>query len=384
MNIYTLYKTPNLLIGAAEVFSKGATFIIMPLSGLFLATSDFILWALIFPTIQILSSALSFGLPTFLLRNYAVGNVCNKKGNAQIFLSFLIVLVASLFVFLIFKGVGYDNPLVNWTIYLLLITSSFLLIIQTKYQAEKNGIKFLSQTIVWRVIFAILLPIIYFLKAKASLDLLLGLLLLIQVILVVIAVYQECLPVRFEFDLLEQKRAFKFGFPLFLAGVLQYVIYMNGRYFIFEMGVEAESYVFSIIQSIVGALNLLLAVFVRVYVPHFFAFLSGKKSIESLYVYKTILFPFFEIMIIVIFLCLIAFSSLNQTSFDDYIFVVAPILIFGEFLFFIQIFVINDLMYSGRTLTFLVINMVLATLSFLLGYVLVNKFGIYGGQLVLH
>ena len=379
MNLYSLYKTPNFLIAVAEVLSKVATFIIIPLSGLFLVTNDFILWALIFPTIQILSGALSFGLPTYLLRSYTKEIVDNKVDSTQIFISFLIISAVSSFVFLIFKGIYIDSPLVSWKIYLILITNSFLLIIQQKYQADKNGVKFFNQTVIWRIGFAIVLPTTYLLKYEASLDLLLNMLLLIQLLLLIVAVYQECLPFKFNFDLLQQKKIFKFGYPLFITGILQYIIYMNGRYFIFEMGMEAEAYAFSIIQSLVGALNLVFAVFVRVYVPHFFEFLSEKKSIDSLSVYKTIMFPIFEIVTVTIFIGLIIFSSLYQASFDEYIFIVTPILIFGELFFLIQIFVINSLIYFNKTLTFLIFNIVLAALSFLLGYMLVNKFGIYGG-----
>ena len=80
-------KSPNVLIAIAEAMAKLATFIILPLAGLVLSTSEFNLWAIVFPSVQVLSSAFSFGLPNYILRSFYMYDDQQKKiVNNQIFI----------------------------------------------------------------------------------------------------------------------------------------------------------------------------------------------------------------------------------------------------------------------------------------------------------
>jgi len=373
-------KSTDFLIAFAEGLAKIATFFIIPVSGLFLATSDFNLWSIIFPSIQILASAISFGLPNFILRSYYVGSGEDKVNNAPVYIAFVFVFLFSFLGFIAIKNWFSDNLFIRWDIYIILITNSFLLIIQQKYQAERNGIGYFNQSLIWRVGFALLLVLFFLFKLDVGLDFMLTSLLIIQLGLMVAAIYQECLPFKPKISWKEQFNILKFGFPLFLTGILQFMIYMNSRYFVYNKGEVHETAIFSIIHTFIGTLNLLFVIFVRIYIPKLFEVLSGKKEIDSLFFYKKVMFALFEIISILIFIGLFCYSAIFRFKFVDEIFRLTPILILGQFFYALQIFIIDSMLYYQKTVKMFLISLTSATFSIIVSYLLVLKFGIYGAS----
>ncbi len=375
-------KSPDFLIATSEVLSKLATFIILPLAGLVLSTPSFNIWSLVFPSIQVLSAALSFGMPTFVLRSYYKDDEKEKKMMInQVYNFFLLIVLITAVIFMVIMLLKIPSAFFRWDIYVIIMTSSFLLIIQQKYQAEKKGFQYLLQSLIWRNFFALIFVGAVVFRFRIGLDSLLMILLVIQSVLCVWGIYKECLPFVLSFKRDIQVAIFKFGFPLFLIGMLQYMVSINGRFFVYNQGVENDTAVFSIIQTFIGGLNLLFVIFVRIYVPKLFGVLSGIASHDSLNIYKKIVFPLFEILGICILLFLFIYSSFYKESFDDMIFVLAPILIVGQFFYGIQIFVSDSIVYNGHTTKLLIINSVVTFISLALGFLLVRYCGVLGGTI---
>jgi O-antigen/teichoic acid export membrane protein len=381
-NYFNLFKkSADFLIALSEVLSKLATFIVIPVSGLFLSTQEFTIWVIIFPSIQILASALSFGMPNYLLRAYFVDESKKIVDPFPVYSGFLILCVLLGISFLGVKLLFSENFFLSWTFFFLLVTNSFLLIIQQKYQAEKNGLRYFTQSLIWRIGFAFVILIFCAFKMQIASYLLMQVLLIIQMILLIIAIYMECLPFRFKFELSIQKEIFNFGFPLFLIGLLQYITFMNSRYFVYNKGDADATAIFSIIHTFVGALNLLFVVFVRIYIPKLFEMLNGSRSVDSIQFYKSFIFSLLEILSIFIFIALFIYSDLYKSDFIGDIFLVTPILILGQLFYCFQLFVIDSLLYYGKTSKLFIISLVSALFSVLIGYLLVQWLGIYGGAL---
>jgi O-antigen/teichoic acid export membrane protein len=380
MKLFFSGKSTDLLIALAEGLAKIATFFIIPFSGLFLATSDFNLWSIIFPSIQILASAISFGLPNYVLRSYFVEGREEKVNNTPVYIAYLFVFFFSLFCFIAVKNRFSENLFLRWDIYIILITNSFLLIIQQKYQAERNGVGYFNQSFVWRIGFALVLVLLFLFNLEVGLDFILKSLLFIQLGLIAFAIYQDCLPFKLKINWKEQSEIIKFGFPLFLTGVLQFMIYMNSRYFVYNKGDVQETAIFSIIHTFIGTLNLLFVIFVRIYIPKLFEVLSGKNESNSLIFYKKAMFVLFEIISILIFIGLFCYSSIFRFKFVDEIFRLTPILILGQFFYALQIFIIDSMLYYQKTVKLFLISLASASFSVIMGYLLVQKFGIYGAS----
>lgn len=380
MKLFFRGKSTNLLIATAEGLAKIAAFFIVPVSGLFLATSDFNLWSIIFPSIQILASAISFGLPNYVLRSYFVEGNEDKGNNSPVYTAFFFVFLFSLFCFIAVKNWFSENLFLRWDIYMILITNSFLLIIQQKYQAERNGVGYFNQSFVWRIGFAIVLVLFFLFNLEVGLDFMLKSLLFIQLGLMAVAIYKDCLPFKSKINWKEQSEIIKFGFPLFLTGVLQFMIYMNSRYFVYIKGEVHETAIFSIIHTFIGALNLLFVIFVRIYVPRLFEVLSGKKEIDSLFYYKKAMFALFEIISILIFIGLFCYSAIFRFKFVDEIFRLTPILILGQFFYSLQLFIFDSMLYYQRTVQMFLISLISTVFSVIIGYLLVQKFGFYGAS----
>jgi O-antigen/teichoic acid export membrane protein len=260
MKIPKVVWPPNVFIALAEIVSKIATFFILPISGLFLTTSDFNLWSIIFPSIQILAGALSFGLPSYLLRSYFLANSNKIEDNLNVFNFFVLLTIIYLLLFIPIHYYFNSNPFISWTIFLILLTNSFLLIIQQKYQAEKKGVEYFYQSIVWRIGFALFLIFLLFFKTNNTLNLLLYFLLLLQFLIVIYSLLFDCKPFKFKFNYKRKKEIFNFGIPLFFIAIMQYIIYMNSRYFIYNKGNEFDTSSFSLIHTFIGSLNLLFVV----------------------------------------------------------------------------------------------------------------------------
>ena len=371
-------KNFTFLITASEATSKVATFFVIPVSGLLLATSDFNVWSIVFPSIQILSSALAFGLPSYVLRSYYSGSLQNKPDLTPIYNSFLILLSVTFFIFLGLKVMDTNSPVVRWDVYWILISNSFLLLIQQKYQADKNGVKYFNQSIVWRLVFALGIVIFYVFRMNIDLNFLLAFLLGTQILLVVVAIYQECLPFKISIKLFEQKEIFKFGVPLFLIGILQYIIYMNSRYFVYNNGMEADTAAFALIHTFVGGLNLLFVIFVRIYVPKLYAVLSGEIPQSILFIYKAIIFSFFEIITSLIFISLFCYAYFYEGEFEGKIFLITPIMIIGQFFYALQVFFSDSLVFDGKTFKLFIINLFLTFFSIGLSLFFVKQYGILG------
>lgn len=360
--------------------AKLATFIILPLAGLVLSTSEFNLWAIVFPSVQVLSSAFSFGLPNYILRSFYMYDDQQKKiVNNQIFNSFLILFLVTTVLFVAGLLYKIGSPFFRWEIYAIIITNSFLLIIQQKYQAEKKGKEYLIQSLIWRNFFALILLAAILFGFNVGLDNLLYSLLLIQSTLCLWGIYKECIPFATGIQKSIQVSIFKFGFPLFLIGMMQYIVSINSRYFVYNQGVENDTAIFSIIQTFVGGLNLLFVIFVRIYIPKLFGVLSGIASYKSLDLYKKIVFPLFEILTLGILLSLFVYSSFYKTSFDDQIFKLTPVLIIGQFFYGMQIFVADSIVYKGHTIKLLIINSIVTFISMFIGFFMVKYYGVFGG-----
>lgn len=360
--------------------AKLATFIILPLAGLVLNTGEFNLWAIVFPSVQVLSSAFSFGLPNYILRSFYKDDDHQKKiVNNQIFNSFLIIVLITIVFFVAGLLYKIKSPFFRWEIYAIIITNSFLLIIQQKYQAEKKGKEYLIQSLLWRNFFALILLTSILFGFKVGLDNLLYSLLLIQATLCVWGIYKECIPFAPGIQNSIQVSIFKFGFPLFLIGMMQYLVSINSRYFVYNQGVENDTAIFSIIQTFVGGLNLLFVIFVRIYIPKLFGVLSGNASYKSLDLYKKIVFPLFEILTLGILLSLFVYSSFYKTPFDDQIFKLTPVLIIGQFFYGMQIFVADSIVYKGHTIKLLIINSIVTFISMFIGFFMVKYYGVFGG-----
>lgn len=380
--LLNFFKRPaDFLIASSEGLTKLATFFVIPVSGLFLITADFNLWSIIFPSIQILSSALTFGLPNYLLRSYYVKDTNGGVDNGPVYIAFLGLSLISALVFLGCKYLNPDNPFIRWDIYFILLTNSFLVIIQQKYQAEKNGIKYFNQSLFWRIGFAALIFILFVFQVPVGVDFLLSSLLLIQVILFVIAIAQECIPFDWRFDASHLKEIFRFGFPLFLMGLMQFIIYMNSRYFVYNLGIPKQTAIFSLIHTFAGTLNLLFVIFVRIYIPKLFEVLSGSKGLGYLMVYKKLLFALLEILSIIVIVGLFIYSELYKSGFESEIFVLAPLLLLGQFFYGFQLFVVDSLTYLKSTGKLFVISLSSAIFSLVVGYFLIQQLGIFGGAL---
>ena len=375
---FKFFKNTSFLIAASEGISKIATFFVIPVSGLFLVTSEFNLWSIIFPSIQILSSALAFGLPSYLLRSYYTGFIQNKSDHIPIYNSFLILLFGTFFIFWFLKLIDTESPIGRWDVYGILMSNSFLLIIQQKYQAEKNGIKYFNQALVWRLGFALQIVCFVVFRIKIDLNSLLTFLLGTQLLLVVVAIFQECLTFKISIKFSQQKEIFKFGFPLFLIGILQYIIYMNSRFFVYNNALETDTAIFSLIHTFVGGLNLLFVIFVRIYVPKLYAVLSGQLPKSALFFYKAVIFSLFEIITSLVFIALFCYSHFYQGEFEGKIFLITPILIIGQFFYALQVFFSDTLVYDGKTFKSLIIYLFVASSSILLSFILVKKYGILG------
>jgi O-antigen/teichoic acid export membrane protein len=380
MKLFFSGKSTDLLVATAEGLAKIATFFIIPISGLFLPTSDFNLWSIIFPSIQILASAISFGLPNYVLRSYFVKGNENKVDNSPVYIAFSLLFLFSLFCFIAIKSWFSENLFLRWDIFMILVTNSFLLIIQQKYQSERNGVGYFNQSFVWRIGFAILLVLFFLFNLEVGLDFMLKSLLFIQLGLLAVAIYKDCRFFKSKINWKEQSEIIKFGFPLFLTGVLQFMIYMNSRYFVYNKGEVHDTAIFSIIHTFIGTLNLLFVIFVRIYVPRLFEVLSGEKDMGSLFFYKKVMFPLFEIVSILIFIGLFCYSAIFRFTFEDEIFRLTPILIFGQFFYSLQIFIIDSMLYYQKTINMFLISLVSAAFSIIIGYLLVQKFGIYGAS----
>ncbi len=283
--------------------------------------------------------------------------------------------------FLAFKSLYPGNPFLRWDIYFILITNSFLVIMQQKYQAEKNGVKYFLQSLVWRMGFAMILFGLFVFKIHISLQFLLTSLLIIQLVLFLVGGYQECLPFKLKLNIAEQVGILKFGFPLFLMGMMQFVIYMNSRYFVYNRGEESQTAVFSLIHTFAGTLNLLFVIFVRIYIPKLFEVLSNKRPQESLFFYKALMFSLLEIVSLGIFIGLFIYSALYKSGFETDIFRLAPILILGQFFYGLQLFIVDSLTFYNKTIKLFIISLSSAVFSVIVGFILVNKFGILGGAL---
>ena len=233
--------------------AKLATFIILPLAGLVLSTGEFNLWAIPFPSVQVLSSAFSFGLPNYILRSYYKDDDHQKKiVNNQIFNSFLILVLVTTVLFVAGLLYKIESPFFRWEIYAIIITNSFLLIIQQKYQAEQKGKDYLIQSLLWRNFFALILLSAILFGFNVGLDNLLYSLLLIQAALCLWGIYKECIPFALGIQKSIQVSIFKFGFPLFLIGMMQYIVSINSRYFVYNQGLK-------MIQPFFQSFKLLLA-----------------------------------------------------------------------------------------------------------------------------
>lgn len=380
MAVIKYLKSPNILIGLAEALSKLATFIVLPLSGLVLSTTEFNIWSLVFPSIQVLSTAISFGLPSYILRAYYVNSNEEKHTiHNQVYNSFLIITGVAALLFCTGLVFHISSPFFRWDIYGLVITNSFLLIIQQKYQAEKKGMPYLLQSLVWRNFFALILVGAILLHLQVSLNGLLWSLLFIQGILCVWGALKECIPFELSIKPDIQRSIFTFGFPLFLIGALQYIVSINGRFFVYNKGIENDTAFFAIVQTFVGGLNLLFVIFVRIYVPKLFGVLNGSETFESLNIYKKVAFPLFEILSVGILVCLFIYSGFYKVSFEDKIFILTPILIVGQFFYGVQIFVVDSMVYQGHTIKLLIVNIVVTFFSIILGFVLVKYYGVLGG-----
>lgn len=374
-------NSPSVLIALGEALSKLATFIVIPVAGLILTTKDFNIWAIIFPSIQVLSTTVSFGLPTFLLRAYFTDGSNVKNVEKQTFISFYAIFFLASIIFFIISFFSKNNLFLRLDFFLIVMTNSFLLIIQQKYQAEKRGIAYLAQSLIWRNLLGLILLGLVILRIETSLDFLLHLLLLIQTVLVFFTFYKEhmSIPDKIEKDILVE--IIKFGFPLFLIGILQFIVSINSRFLLYNKGVEADTAIFSIIQTFVSALNLLFVIFVRIYVPKLFCILNGTESIETAYQYKRIVAPLFEIFSISIIIALFGYSFFYQVDIEEKIFLLAPILIIGQFFYGMQIYVVDSMVYMGKTFHLLILNVIITLISTLLGFILVKRYGMFGGAI---
>jgi O-antigen/teichoic acid export membrane protein len=320
-------------------------------------------------------------MPNFLLRAHFLNSTRPKVDGMPIYNAFLLLTVTAAIVFACVKNSFDSNEFLTWLIFLILITNSFLLIIQQKYQAERNGLRYFNQSIVWRIGFAIVLLILFFFKIHIQLNFLLISLLVIQVLLMIVAFVQECIHFKFKFEIEEQRDIFKFGFPLFLIGAMQYITFMNSRYFVYSQGDANETAIFSLIHTFVGALNLLFVVFVRVYIPKLFEVLNGSKKHESISMYKKLIFSLLEALTLFVFLSLFIYSEIYRSNFESEIFRLTPILVLGQFFYCFQIFIIDSLLYHGKTGKMFAISLMSALASVSIGYTLVQHFGIYGAAL---
>jgi O-antigen/teichoic acid export membrane protein len=375
-------KSSDFLIGASEASSKIAAFIIIPISGLVLTTMEFNLWTIIFPSVQVLSTAFSFGLPSYLLKSYYTYNKEDRSYlEQQIYSSFLILLVFSGIAVSVSLAFGVYLSTQRLQVVLIIITSSFLLIIQQKYQAEKRGWPYLIQSFIWRNCFAAILLIFFILRAKTTLDFLLIAMLIIQVGLCIQAIFAESIKFKIKFDPDVQKTIFRFGFPLFLIGMFQYMVSINSRLFIYNQGHSSDTAVFSIIQTFVGGLNLLFVIFVRIYVPKLYSVLNFSESPAILDRYSRIMRSLFAIISICVILALFVYSQIFEKSFDKEIIMIAPVLILGQFFYGIQIFVVDSIVFKGDTVKLMILNGLVTVFSTVAGYFFVRYFGLIGGAI---
>lgn len=381
MNIEKYLNSPNLLIALGEALSKLATFIIIPVAGLILTTSDFNIWAIIFPSIQVVSTALSFGLPSFLLRAYFADGYNVKNIEKQVFISFFSIFFLVSIIFLLVEFFSGKSAFIRIDLFLILITNSFLLIIQQKYQAEQRGMAYLLQSLVWRCLLSLILLGMIILNINTSLNFLLGSLLAIQAILVSFAFYKEQISLFGQIDKRIQSEIFKFGFPLFLIGIFQFIVSMNSRFFVYNEGIETDTAIFSIIQTFVSALNLLYVIFVRLYVPKLYCILNGTEPVEVAFKYKEIAAPLFEILAVCIIIALYGYAFFYRINIENKILLLAPILIIGQFFYGIQIYIVDSIVYEGKTIYLLTINIIITLFSVFLGFMLVKRFGVFGAAI---
>jgi O-antigen/teichoic acid export membrane protein len=78
---------------------------------------------------------------------------------------------------------------------------------------------------------------------------------------------------------------------------------------------------------------------------------------------------------------LFIYSSLYKSKFEEYIFLITPILVIGQFFYGLQLFIVDSLTFFNKTINLFIVSLSSVFFSVIIGYFLVDKFGILGGAI---
>ena len=389
ISLKKLKSNTTIIYTVGEIANKLAMFFFLPFAAFYMSVAEFGAAGLIIPFIQTMQGVVSFGLPISLLKFY--NDYPSKKPEINfniisLFTSINLILILTIFCLKSSKllndfSIGlYKIKDIVMLIFMAIVFSSSIQLVLQKYQAIYKPKFFVIINTSSRLSTIILLiASVFIFKIDITAITLVYLILFSGVFFTAYSFYDLLKGTLFKIN---YKMLFRFviiGFPIFLNGILSYILQMNGR-IILEDKVNIEAvgsftFVFSISQMVF----LTIAVYNRVFLPKFYSVLSLKIGVNKFtnnnLIFSSSIIGYLAIIFLPIGYYITGFY--NNPVYESYISYL-PFLMISFIPYNLYLISTNYLAYKEKTYITLIVSMIVGFVSIFTNIYLIENYSIFG------